>query len=778
MEGELTTLIGQELGGYRIISQIGKGGMATVYKAFQPSLDRYVAIKIMPPFYAEQDETFLKRFRREARSVAKLRHPNILIVIDYGEYEELTYIVMEYIDAGTLTERLGSPIPLQDIASIIEQVGGALDYAHAQGVVHRDVKPSNILLPKPNWPLLTDFGLAKIVGGSQLTLTGSIAGTPAYMSPEQGQGESVDWRSDIYSLGIVLYEMATGGVPFTAETPMAVVVKHIIDPLPLPTDKNPNLPDSVEKVILKALAKKAEDRYQKVQDLSRDLNACLADVGDLPSVPDTVVETSDPTVEPERIDIRSPAPSPAQGAPAPSAGRALDVPPPVEDQRGWIKEGPAPQKSGSTFPKWLIPAGLAAVIICMLGIGGVTVLGLIANQDPTEEVVPTSTAAEHVAAGREFIAQGLNGTAIEEFELAIELGSRDPDMYFELVGLYLDGGQVDNAVGTLDRLGSYTMDDPAIQEQLGWYYFDLEMFENAIGYFERTLELNPEAEWILDPLAESYRAIGDFDRADEILGVDVIVEDQDTYFYENAGWDYLYNGDYAAAEESFTRAIELDPNNVSGWDGLSDTYWYSSSYDQALATLDEAILHNPEYEWFYTKTGWIYLELENYDGAIGAFEQAIKVDPDWSTGYSGLADLYTQMGEYKSAVAILEQGLEQNPARSDLHSDLGYAYLEAGDFDSAINAFQNVVKNDPTFGWYYYDLATAYVAAGRIDEAVGSLEQAASLATDDDPWLYEAIGWEYIELNQCDAAVFYFESALELDPTITSAEDGIRECGG
>ncbi len=123
---------------------------------------------------------------------------------------------MEYVDAGTLTDRLGAPLPLNDIATIIDQVAGALDYAHGQGVIHRDVKPSNILLPKPNWPLLTDFGLAKIVGGSQLTITGTIAVTPAYMSPEQGQGEAVDSRSDIYSLGIVLYEMATGAVPYHA----------------------------------------------------------------------------------------------------------------------------------------------------------------------------------------------------------------------------------------------------------------------------------------------------------------------------------------------------------------------------------------------------------------------------------------------------------------------------------------------------------------------------------------------------------------------------------
>ena len=303
-------LIGQEVGGYRIVSQVGKGGMATVFKAYQASLDRYVAVKVMPPYFAEQDETFLKRFQQEAKAIASLRHPNILIVIDYGEENETTYIVMEYVEAGTLTELMGKPMAPDQINELIGQVAGALHYAHEQGVIHRDIKPSNILLPKPEWPLLTDFGLAKIVGGSQLTQSGTVAGTPAYMSPEQGRGEKVDSRSDIYSLGIVLYEMATGVVPFHAETPMAVVVKHIIDPLPLPRSKNPELPEEIERVILKSLSKDPADRFQDAEEMSNALKEAVRELPTgvataIPAAPTdqvtTMVDEVDVAAESEKI---------------------------------------------------------------------------------------------------------------------------------------------------------------------------------------------------------------------------------------------------------------------------------------------------------------------------------------------------------------------------------------------------------------------------------------------------------------------------------------------
>jgi serine/threonine-protein kinase len=250
--------------------------MATVYKAYQPSLGRYVAIKVLPPYHAKA-ETFIARFIREARAVARLEHPHILPIYDFGREGELSYIVTKYVEGGTLKDQLGQPFDLRRAASIISQVASALDYAHDQGIIHRDVKPSNILLDHGEWALLTDFGLAKMTGTSaRITGSGVGIGTPAYMSPEQGQGLEVDRRSDVYSLGVILYEMLTGRTPYEADSPLSVMVQHITKPLPSPREANPNIPVAVERVILKALVKDPAYRYARAGDLAAALEEAVA----------------------------------------------------------------------------------------------------------------------------------------------------------------------------------------------------------------------------------------------------------------------------------------------------------------------------------------------------------------------------------------------------------------------------------------------------------------------------------------------------------------------
>src|SRR6266498_4202211 len=282
---------GQTLGPYRIINQIGKGGMATVYKAYQPSVDRYVAIKVLPSQLAESKE-FATRFHQEARIIAMLEHPHILPVFDYGESDGVAYFVMRYLDAGTLKDKMeaGRPLPFDEIDRIFTQLADALSYAHGHGIVHRDLKPANALIDSQGNVFLTDFGIAKLLESAspRLTQTDAIMGTPAYISPEQAQGKPVDQRSDIYSLGIILYEMATGGVPFVADTPLAVLFKHISDPLPLPSLVKPDIPAPIEQVILKALAKEPQDRFATAAEFVASWKRALEESETVHRAPETV----------------------------------------------------------------------------------------------------------------------------------------------------------------------------------------------------------------------------------------------------------------------------------------------------------------------------------------------------------------------------------------------------------------------------------------------------------------------------------------------------------
>ncbi len=269
-----TDLTGKRLGNYRVLAALGQGGMAKVYKGYQPMLDRYVAIKVLAPHFAT-DEEFRARFQREASAIARLRQSNIVQVYDFGVEGQIHYMVIEYIAGDTLKKRIraaragGERLPAWELLSVMRGIAAALDYAHERDIIHRDVKPANIMLRVEEdgeesddfTPVLTDFGVAKIMEGVQFTGEGMTIGTPDYMAPEQGSGEPVTCSADLYSLGIILYEMLSGELPFTADTPVGVLLKHISDVPPPIHSRAPDLPPALDPVLKRALAKKPEHRY-------------------------------------------------------------------------------------------------------------------------------------------------------------------------------------------------------------------------------------------------------------------------------------------------------------------------------------------------------------------------------------------------------------------------------------------------------------------------------------------------------------------------------------
>jgi len=314
----VNSLIGKTLGKYQIVELLGRGAMAEVYKAYHPALDRHVAIKLLHSFLAE-DKDFLGRFQREAKAAAQLRHPNIVQVHDFdvtdGVYH---YIVMEFIDGYTLESKLqelaanNEIMPLEETIRIAGDVASALSYAHDRDMVHRDIKPSNVMIDKENHVILTDFGIAKILGGPQYTSTGATAGTPNYISPEQGLGKPQDARSDIYSLGAMFFQMVTDQLPYEADSAVAVLLKHVNDPIPVASQLNPALPPDVDRIIFKAMAKNPDDRYQKADEFIEHLNQVETGT----SIPDTALPTlfaagMDTTEQATSVFSVSPPPSPS-----------------------------------------------------------------------------------------------------------------------------------------------------------------------------------------------------------------------------------------------------------------------------------------------------------------------------------------------------------------------------------------------------------------------------------------------------------------------------------
>ncbi|MCB0209684.1 MAG: serine/threonine protein kinase [Anaerolineae bacterium] len=276
----MNNLIGKTLGKYRLVAKLGSGGMAEVYKAYQPGLDRFVAIKVMHE-HLSQDPEFVRRFQREALTAGRLMHPNVVQILDFDQTGGIHYMVMQFVNGPSLKDEFralrqqGRGFSLKVIGRIFLALGSAIDYAHQHHMVHRDLKPGNVMIDENGQVLLTDFGIARLLDGTQYTATGALVGTPAYMSPEQGQGAKVDGRSDIYTLGVILYELVTGKVPFEAPTPVGVLMQHLRQPLPPPRTLNTRLPQPVEDVIIKAMQKSPDDRYQSAGALAQALREAV-----------------------------------------------------------------------------------------------------------------------------------------------------------------------------------------------------------------------------------------------------------------------------------------------------------------------------------------------------------------------------------------------------------------------------------------------------------------------------------------------------------------------
>ncbi|CAG0947614.1 eukaryotic-like serine/threonine-protein kinase [Anaerolineae bacterium] len=497
---------GETVGPYQIIEPLGQGGMATVFKAYHPALDRYVAIKVLHPAFKE-DPNFNARFNREARIVAKLDHPNIIPIYDFAEHAGTPYLVMRYVEGKTLKAIFRDsplPLPLDRVLTYIRPVAAGLAYAHAQGVLHRDIKPSNVICANDGHIYIMDFGLARIAQAGESTMSQDmLIGTPQYISPEQARGTALDERTDIYSLGVVLFEMLTGRVPFSADTPYAIIHDHIYSPLPLPTTINPHLASEIERVLLKALAKDPDARFASATELMRALDAAQIPGAVQPITPPIVVsekstDASSPSTPEKIVPIATPI------VPAKKAAQSKEEP----------GKKPARQLDWRTC---LVVAVAALVVLIACGVFAVNQVDDLQRLlgRPTPAIDSVRVARERVTANPQdanahlryadaLAAQKQFDAARAEYEQAIKLDPQLVDAYLRAGDLNLDQKRYEDARALYDRVLRNDPNNAQAIWRMGEYYRVQGKTVEALREFTRAITIDPnlpEAHYGLGMLA-------------------------------------------------------------------------------------------------------------------------------------------------------------------------------------------------------------------------------------------------------------------------------------
>jgi serine/threonine-protein kinase len=412
--------IGQTVGGrYKIEAQLGQGGMSTVYKATDPNLQRTVAVKLIHS-HLSNDAEFIRRFELEASAVAQLRHSNIVQVYDFNHDDNLYYMVLEYVPGETLQNRLetlnkaGQRLPIEEAVKIIANTCEAVGFAHEQGMIHRDLKPANVMLNSRGQPILMDFGVAKMLGGIQHTATGAIIGTAKYMSPEQARGDRPDERTDLYSLGVMLYEMLTGEPPFDADSTVALLMKHVTEPVPDLRNINQDVPEALVTVVKKALAKDRTERYQTAGDMATALRLSqMTPAGPTP-LPEATTRGRDPTETLPTGTVMAPGRSAVEqpGHPSPKVGLPLGV----------------------------IGAIAAAILILILGVGAAFFFFFGSDGDG-EQIVPPPVGQQELPSAASMI-QITGGSYTVGTDVSGD--NHAPTQQVELKGFWIDQYEVSN----------------------------------------------------------------------------------------------------------------------------------------------------------------------------------------------------------------------------------------------------------------------------------------------------------------------------------------------
>ncbi|MFH1226595.1 MAG: tetratricopeptide repeat protein [Planctomycetota bacterium] len=773
-------------GKYTLEKKLGQGGMGAVYLALDPALNRKVALKVI----TSKDEKLLERFQREASAVAKLKHPNIVQVYEAGIINKQHYFTMDYVE-GTPLDKLiqaKSKPSFQNIAKIILQVASALHYAHSQKIIHRDIKPGNILIDKNGETFLTDFGVAKQLTGldRSLTITGTAIGTPNYMPPEQAQGkkDEIDPRSDIFSLGATLYHCLTGQMPFDGNEIYEVLSKVINEDPPAPSSIARIIPKDLETICLQCLNKDKSKRYQTAGALAQDLKqylegapitarrtsylarfrikvkknkmASLAITGAIVILITVVIGlmTSSAGKEKEIESYRTEAKNAFEKNDYDKAKewstKLLALAPDDETIKGILKKSEkiikAQEDKKQQVDKQVKEAAAKAQRTVDLRAKAKEILERATGAPTPEQKIKLAQEAlaidstfgdAYQVIGYAYKEKGDNDKAYEYFSKAIEATPTLAYSYYEraFITQYIRN-KPDEAIADFEKVLEL---DP--NSHIGWFAkgniaLNKQKYDDAIASFSKTIELYPEYDWA----------------------------------YNNRGNVYRAKGEIEQAIKDLNKAIELNPKFAEAYINRGSAYQDKDELDRAIADYNEALRLAPKLAPAYTNRGTAYQNKGELDKAIADYNEALRLDPKYANAYTTRGNAYAKKGELDRAIADHNEALRLDPKDTTAYTNRGIAYKNKGEIDRAIKDYDKAIELNPRYANAYTNRGNAYYKKGDLDRAIADWTKAIEL-NPKNANAYTGRGIAYADKKDYKRAIVDFEMVLKLAPNHPSVPD-------